>query len=198
MSRLEALAAKKAGKAAKAEWSPPQAADFRDGSVIGVDQSLANCGIVQLAVHNGRLGIMHAEMLRTVAVHDGPEDSLLRFEQIRRQLNECFAVLASPSSVCHETPPIIRRGVPMQRPEASWLAAAAVRAAAGDTGRKVVMLGAQHHKKVTSGNGNAKKPEHHRAMMGWLAGLDVVGLERVTNEDLRDALSIALTYQLEA
>lgn len=192
----EALARFKDKKTAP-PWEPPTLADFREGSVIGIDQSLANCGAVLLSCAKGRLYVHDSQTFRTKRVGDGPEDTLLRFEQMRQMLLTHLGELVPHIPVRHEMPLPIRPGMKGSRPESAWMAAGAVHAAAIDTGHPVSMFGAQHHRKITVNLPKADKIEYHAALMAWAVDLQIVGLNNVTNVDERDGLGIALTHLLE-
>jgi hypothetical protein len=200
---VEDFAAKLGAKAAKKavdSWTPPKLADFPVGSVIGVDQSLAKCGVVWLGRPNpiGNLIVWEARMITTSAVDTGTRDTLLRHDLLHHELYPALRGTRKSYRVAHELPlPIRQRGMKGQRPEASWMAAAAVRSAAWHAGLPLIEVDARHHKKVFCGNANADKKEHHAMLMNWAREEAVMGIEKITNEDLRDAFSIALTALME-
>lgn len=189
---------KRRGVQAKEVWTPPTLDSFGSGVVIGIDQSLANCGVTVVYAAPRHLEVVDSVVLKTTQVAEGPEDSLLRAELMRQMLMDYLRGYESRQRVVHEMPLPIRPGMKGRRPEASWLAAQALRAAAIDQGHPITMMGAQHHKRVTCGMANADKIAHHAVLMMWAADLSVLGLHKVSNEDKRDGFSLALTALIDA
>jgi Holliday junction resolvasome RuvABC endonuclease subunit len=176
----------------KTEWAPPTLASFRLGSVIAFDQAVAKTGIVALAMRQIGLQVVEAALIRTPEVTQGHEDTLQR-AMLMCDRYVAFLRRYDPEEwgVVNELPPHGRQVA--MRPESSWLAALALRHAVARTGHHLMpMVGATTHKKQTSGNHAAKKAAHHEVLMKW-AGPMVMDSSRVTNQDLRDAFSIALT-----
>ncbi len=179
----------------KAPWVPPTRDRFRFGSVIAFDQAVAKTGVVALISTGASLQVMETLLLRTPELAQGPEDTLqrallmqVRYEAFLRRYD------AEHWDVVNELPPLTSlRGM---RPESSWLAALSLRHATAKTGHNMIpMVAASTHKKQTGGNHQATKAEHHAALMEW-AGPMVMDSSLVTNQDLRDAFSIALTAMM--
>lgn len=209
---LESFAAARPAKA-KPAWSPPTMASFVPGGYLGrhvfaFDPSLSGCAGVFLSLH-GRIGTglgvqVHAARKFATSDHGagGYEESLRKALELSAQVEEWIfdEMRGYSSDVCefvHEGPPV--GGGSLIRPEATLLGGAAVRFALDRRNRRCApMVQPQAHKAFVCGPGARKrgfgKKEHHAVLMPWAASLGVTGLELVTNADLRDALSVALTH----
>lgn len=193
---LEALRGKAAAKPAKKTWAPPAREDLATGMVIAVDQSLGATGIVAMSHEAEKITVWDAASYESKSNEIGHEANLRRTLDVSVFLHEFLTQF-------HEVGWVVRHELPLKitqvslgyRPESSLLAAAAVRFAADDLSMPVAeMMDARRHKKITSGNANAGKIEHHAALMTLAADLGITGLEKVTNEGKRDALSIAIAH----
>lgn len=176
----------------KAPWEPPTRDRFRYGGVIAFDQAVAKTGVVALAHSRHGFQVSRAQLLRTPELTQGPEDTLQRAILMQQRYTDFLQLYSVEHwDVVNELPPLTSlRGM---RPESSWLAALSLRHAAARTGHNLLpMVGASTHKKQTGGNHQATKAEHHAVLMEW-AGPMVMDSTLVTNQDLRDAFSIALT-----
>lgn len=206
---LEALAGRRKIKV-KADWTPPTSESFALPSppalprgVLAIDQSLNGCAAVLLGAAriDGR-AVIEVNMVRKFNTGistgvGGYEESLQRGEELYLQLAEWIAQIklfsAAPIQVVHEQPPI--GGGRIVRPESSLLAAFAVRRAANVNDYPVMKMAApQSHKFFTCGDRKADKKKHHAALKILAAELGITGMELITNEDLRDALSIGLFH----
>jgi hypothetical protein len=209
---LEAFRQGKKSKPAKALWEPPISSDFRLPPfpqvrwVIGVDQSLAACGAVLIGGTRRvdslpAFRVMQAWKIATEAPEHvkGFEASLRRAGELNTRfrgfLTASWLDVTGPLELVHETPPPTGVGR-MRSPEASLLAALAIRIAADVASdlRLGDMVPAQSHKLFICGNRNATKAEHHAALKKVAADLGVENFDLVTNEATRDAASIALLH----
>jgi hypothetical protein len=184
-------------KATKPTWAQPTRADLADGHVIAIDQSLANTGIVAMIHHESQLRVVGAESWKIDSDGAvGHEDSLRRAVLVAAMLGEFLDDYRGPEWVLrHELPIPLKPNPKIWRPESSLIAATAVRVIASERRIPVAeMMGAQTHKRITSGQANADKISHHAALEHLAAGLGVGGWELVTNEAKRDAASIALAH----
>lgn len=206
---LEALAGRWKPKA-KAEWMPPTSKSFGLPSypdtprgVLAIDQSLNGCAAVLLgAVRIAGKAVIEVNMVRKFNTGistgvGGYEESLQRAEELYLRLAEWIAQIklfsAAPIQVVHEQPPI--GGGRIVRPESSLLASFAVRRATFACGYPVMkMVAPQSHKFFTCGDRKADKKKHHAALKVLAARLGIAGMDLITNEDLRDALSIGLFH----
>jgi Holliday junction resolvasome RuvABC endonuclease subunit len=126
-----------------------------DGTILAFDQSLAATGWAHLQCRNGEIAVREVGMLPTSPSDRGHEGSLRRAVLIHQQ---ALALIAGvhPDRIAHEAPAV---GGRMARPEASLVAATAIRIAASMYAIPVFMYGAQKVKKRLTGNGNAQKKE---------------------------------------
>lgn len=198
---------RKSSKKAKV-WRPPAPEDFvlADDTlryVLAVDQSISGCAAVLLAAHRQpsgpSLSVMVAQKFATTPVEAGGyEETLQRAQELYGRLAAWITQQVVPRirtdvEVVHEQPPV--GGGRVIRPESSLLAALALRIVAETFAFPVQrMVAPQTHKGFICGNRSADKREHHAALKRVAADLRVSGMELVTNEDLRDALSIGLTH----
>jgi hypothetical protein len=178
-------------------WIPPTAADFYPGRVIGIDQSLAACGVVALVCDEYGPMVVEAVVLKTASVAVGSEDSLQRAVALGAMLRVLLGGYSRAEwAVAHEAPPLGGRGVSDRlgtlRPESSWLSALALRMTLQESGHELrPMVDGIRWKKIVSGNGHSKKAAAHKLMATWAP--QVVGnMDKITNEPKRDALAVAL------
>lgn len=174
------------------EWAPPTLESFGFGDVLSFDQSLTAAGWVRLASYAEGLGVIASGVEKGGMDHlRGHEQNLSRGVVLYDRFGEVVQNNTTASTlIVHETPPV--GGGKMARPEASLLAALALRIAVFDEGLDVEMLGAQPAKKMICGNANADKKTAHAALALHLAPLILGYDEHITNEAKRDALLIAL------
>jgi hypothetical protein len=182
------------------EWTPLTISQFRSGKVLAFDQSLRGCSVVAMSAKTGTysghhtLNVFAVKTFKTNEVEaDGHEGTLQQYVALEMKIAQWMTQqnFSTDWQVVHETPPV--GGGLMARPESSLLAAAAVRTATRGYCLRP-MIGRQKHAKLICGNGNAKKTEHHAALKQSAIDLNISGFEKVTNEGLRDACSIALAF----
>lgn len=192
-----AVAPKPGRKATKAVWTPlTQDRIGRAGTVMAFDQSLRKTAWVVLRYDqdDDHPTVLDAGMCRTK-----PSDSLdgwpstlrdarTQVRQIADAVDGC-AALHGVEVVAHEAPPFGSNRI--RRPESSILTSLAVWLAAETAGVELHMLNNQSAKHLLTGLRSATKPVVGKAVMNltWIRGLHLV-----TNEDLRDAVAVALTY----
>jgi hypothetical protein len=206
---LESFAAARKPKTA-AEWRAPVAEDFvvegyYGRTVLCADPSLRKFAAVLLtgywrtADDTLMLRVLAAKKFST-ASHEagGYEESLRKSLDLVAQLTDWIPQAAAGETlsgieVVHEGPPI--GGGVMVRPEASLLGGMALRVAAQDLGmavRKMVMP--QSHKRFITNIPKATKAQAHSALKTVAVDLGIQGMEKITNEDLRDALLVGLVH----
>lgn len=200
-SGLEALSQRRLQKV-KDVWVPPARADFRPGLVLAFDQSLAATGFVVLEGRlnkNDRveLSILESEVLKTTDSAEGKGGHAENLRRARDQyhaystLLRSFAVHRAHATVAHEAPP--DGGGRIMRPESSLLAALALEIAAEEAGfREGVAVASATHRKLVCGRGNVTKKVAHTGLAMWAPALVSGYSRRITNEALRDGLSVAL------
>lgn len=192
----DALSALRDKKPAKAPWRPPTIDDFRPGGVIAIDQSLSACGAVALHMEQS-LMVLDVAVFRIPAPVDGRggrELDMRRALLLREQVSPWLARMIRTmqmEGVVHEAIP---EGNFIKHPEASLLSAMAVNVAAQDHGISVLTpIHKYTHSNFTCGNSKATKKEHGAALMKLAEELNIFNRQLITNEALRDALSIGLT-----
>lgn len=212
---LKALSAAGKTKPVKAAWRPPRYEDFQAGGYYGrtvlcADPSLRKCAAVLLSVCGDRSDrdrlnffVCAAKTFATES-HDigGYEETLRKALDLSTQLKEWIPEAArghvlKDIEVVHEGPPI-GMGKAMIRPESSLLGGMALRVAARDLGLAVSkMVMPLSHKgfivEIPRGT-RVTKPQHHAALKVVAADLGIQGMGLITNEDLRDALSVGLLH----
>lgn len=193
---LEAFKDKRPVPRTKAEWAPAGLEGLPDGQVLAVDQSLSSSGLVFLSSLDGTIQVEWAVTYRTGDDGEGAgghEANLRRALELERLFSNLLETVSGDPTIVHEAP--TTGGGKVMRPESSLMAAQALRSAAYRWYLAVApMVRAQDHKRFTCGQANATKKDHHRALMIWAEGLGIANLSVITNEHLRDALSIALTH----
>lgn len=157
------------------------------GTVIAVDQSLANTGIVVLSFDHEGFSVGERTTLRSTTSVDGIERCLLRAEELRTEMEEYIRTLPKPDMVVHELPGASNR---LQRPESSLLAALALRTVAGALKYPVAAVSANTAKKFLTGNGNAQKRQVKEHLLICYPHLQPLRL----NEHLIDAIAVGVTY----
>lgn len=163
-------------------------------TVLCFDQSISATGWVY--VESGATGVIVRDcgsiMVPPGDFPKGNAGSLLRTDVMATAVDDVLRRCPTPM-VLHEVPPV--SNAKMSRPEASLMAAVAIRQVARRAGCTIEMVDNRHSKKVLTGNGNADKKQWHAALSAqpWRhAG------PPVSNEGQRDALALALTWLAEA
>lgn len=202
---LESFAGKIPAKPVKT-WSPPKLESLpfsRPRTVVAVDPSLRKFAAVCLRRDERGLSVLAAQKFGTDAHPGGGyEESLRKGLQLIDSFGEWLLWLAqladlSRAEFVHEGPPV--GGGRVVRPEAALLGGFAMRAALQVLcAQAQPMIQPQTHKAFFCGpdarrQGFGKK-EHHAVLMPWAREAGVVGLDLITNEDLRDALSVAVCH----
>jgi len=152
--------------------------------ILSFDQSLSNTGWAY--IEQGR--VVETGNIRTEKEDKGHEDNLNRGVAVYIEVEGLFErfEMGRDTLVVHETPPV---GGRMMRPEASLVAATAIRIAAYRRWVPVAMVGAQRAKKRWTGNGNAKKGAVKEAVLRLHPYLkDLAPM----NEAVIDAIAIGL------
>jgi hypothetical protein len=212
---LKALAAAGKAKPVKAAWRAPRFEDFQAGGYYGrtvlcADPSLRKCAAVLLSICGSRFEparlnfFVHAVKTFATDSHEagGYEESLRKALDLSTQLKEWIPEAArghvlKDIEVVHEGPPI-GMGKAMIRPESSLLGGMALRVAARDLGLAVhKMVMPLSHKgfivEIPRGT-RVTKAQHHAALKVVTADLNIQGMDLITNEDLRDAISVGLFH----
>lgn len=166
---------------------------YQDGEVLAFDQSITATGWVHVSCRRGEAEVVKVGSIKCPpdGYPKGHEGTLLRAEYVGTQMAAILRSVAA-LTVVHEMPPVAT--TKMSRPESSLLTALALRIEARRQGHDVVVVSNQHSKKLLVGNGNATKPQWHKALdrLPWTH----TGY-RPTNEGQRDAMCLALTYLIE-
>lgn len=164
---------------------------FKDGEVFVFDQSIAATGWVHLAHGPGGLDVIACGSLPIPpdGYPKGHAGTLLRADRLGLEVDGLLRRVPV-TTVVHETPPVATGR--MSRPESSLVSATVIRQVAQRHGHPVMMVSNQHSKKVLVRNGNATKPQWHKALdrLTWTG-------PKPTNEGQRDAMCLGLTYLLE-
>ena len=213
---LAAFATKDAARRAAApKWRPPEMTDFHydpfwGRDVVAVDPSLRAFGAVFLTISSVKDQSphvrVHAARKFTSAEGDatGWEANFQRAMQVghdfRLWLSEdVFAGHARIRlEIVHEQPPT--GGGRIIRPEATILGGFATRIAARDIGVLTQrMVAPLSHKNLfcgprKPGEKGVTKAEHHAALKETAGRLGISGMDLITNEATRDALSIGLLH----
>lgn len=196
---LAHLAALLEGKGRKV-WQPPTLDDFGIGRVMAFDQSLSATGMVLVNRTPDMLAVTDAASYSGVPQDleaTGREKDLQRGVHLWAIFSGLFRSLAPEIVLVHEAPPLgAGAGGAMRTPESSIMSAQALRIAARQHSREILMVGPRQHRKLICGNANAKKREEHEAMATLARNLGFLGMEYVTNESKRDAFCVALALLL--
>jgi Holliday junction resolvasome RuvABC endonuclease subunit len=186
----------KAGrKPLKPVWNPLTPDRFTVATeVLSWDQSLRKTAWTWISTEDGPPRVVDAGMCRTKTRDIGGKESWAdRFTDGVSIQDQMLAVLQRLSGdsvrVAHEAPPM--GGGSLRSPHSSVLASQALWIACSRCGITPVSLTPQSAKKLLTGNPKADKPEVGRAVtaLNWLDGRELL-----TNEDLRDAAAIGLTF----
>lgn len=153
------------------------------GRILAFDQSLANTG---WALIDGGL-VTHVGNIKTEAEGKGPEDTFKRGLRVYMAVDELMRwYLTESDTVAHEMPAVARRA---QRPEASYVAAMAIRAAAHNSRIGVEMVNAQHAKKRWTGSAKADKSVVKTALLNLHPYMKDL---RPMNQAITDAIALGL------
>ena len=202
---LESFAAGRKPKQ-KVEWRRPTLDDFQVGysrEVCAVDPSLNGFAAVLLSAVNVRdqvdIMVLAAKRFTTATTAAGGyEESLCKTMELCGLFGEWIVDVARGHSLkdiefVHEGPPI--GGGKFIRPESSLLGGAAMRFALLMLGMSPHrMIQPQSHKLFICGDRKATKKDHHAALKVLATDLGISGMEHITNEDQRDALSVGLLH----
>jgi hypothetical protein len=150
-------------------------------------------GLVFLEVHDGQVYIQEAKTLSTKGTEDGGWES--NFDRAQ-EISELLCALLEDwvdgwdiAQAVHEAPP--SGGGTIMRPESSILGGREFRRVSWELLLPIdKLVTPQSHKKLICGNHIAKKKQHHDAIRELLPKIHDSRL--ITNEALRDALSIGL------
>ena len=183
-------------KQAKKIWTPLDLSKLPDCDVIACDPSLTALGLVWIHIEDSTVAIAGAERLSTVPTGDrvGWEDTFYRAELMEALIDALIDLWTEqeiPDNVLgvHEAPP--SGGGAMMRTESSILTGYAFRQVMNSYNIEIdKTVTPQSHKKLLCGNHIAKKTEHHEAIKTLLP--HILGNAVITNEAMRDALSIGL------
>lgn len=176
------------------KWSELDLASLPNGRIIACDPSLAATGLVFIEVHDGEVYVLGAETVGTTKTDKvGWEDTFLRAHSLKQALSSVLEPWVHDfgggmATAVHEAPPV---GSGMLRKESSILAGYNFEQIAEQLG--VVadpLVTPMAHKYLICGNGRAGKKEHHEALKRLMQS--IFDSKTITNEALRDALSIAL------
>lgn len=186
---------------AKPEWREPELTDLAHGRWLAFDPSLSSTGWVLIDYWGGRvLKVLSAGTLvgRFPEGATGWAKNFAAAEDLHTQVRNLLRDLADTidTYVAHEAPPM--GGGKFAQPESAIMASLMIRRAvlAEPCGRSLwlrPMVRPQDHKRVTCGNPNAKKIEHHKALRVLMERLAPGSTKIVTNEHGRDAFSVGIT-----
>ncbi len=200
-SGLESLSQRRVQKI-KDVWVHPTREDFRPGYILAFDQSLAATGFVLLEGVRDKhdrleLSIKESEVIKTVDSAEGKGGHAENLRRAHDQYRNYFTLLKSFSvyrghaRIAYESPP--DGGGRIMRPESSLLAALALRIATEEaTFAPGITVASATHRKLVCGRGNVTKKVAHTGLALWAPALVNGYTKHITNEALRDALSIAL------
>lgn len=180
--------------AVKRQWFPLDLNALPNCRIIACDPSFSAMGIVFLEVYDGQVTVNGAEKLATEPTAEGGwESNFARAEELYGRISYIFSEWledwGAGTIAVHESPP--SGGGNLMRIESSILGGREFRRAATQWSVPIgKLVTPQSHKKLLCGNHIAKKPEHHAAIKLLLP--DILDSKVITNEALRDALSIAL------
>jgi Holliday junction resolvasome RuvABC endonuclease subunit len=155
---------------------------------------LTASGLVFIEIHDGEVYVLGAQVVGTTKTDKvGWEDTFIRAHALKSQLRAVlepwtFDYGHTMVEAVHEAPPV---GSGMLRKESSILAGYNFEQVAEEMGVIGAPLVTPHaHKFLICGNGRAGKKEHHEALKKLMTS--IFDAKLITNEALRDALSIGL------
>lgn len=157
-------------------------------TVLGVDQSLSNTGMVVVAIGTVP-DLLSKHMLTSRSAVEGTESALRRAVELHGEFRNFMKLMSSweVDEIIHETPPTANR---MQRPESSLLAAMGLRLAAEEFGLPYLAVHSNTAKLHFTGSGVAKKPVMHERMWGIYPEIKAKKL----NEHQADALALVIAH----
>lgn len=168
-------------------WSLKPIESHFTGRILAFDQSLSATGWVMLDCAGGRLTIQAVGMITTGSSNKGTLGSLERADEIGDKA-ERIIESAVPDMIAHETPP--SGGGRLMRPEASLMAAVAIRrAAARFMVQHISMQHAQSGKARFTGQRGADKKDVHAVLRSMLP--EIEGF-KPNNDNTRDALIVGV------
>lgn len=178
---------------AKKKWVELDLAALPNCRFIACDPSLAATGLVFIEVHDGEVYVLGAETVGAAKTDKvGWEDTFLRAHYLKvalRAILESWVHDFGGGVAVHEAPPV--GGGSMMRTESTILAGYSFEQVAEELGMELAPLVTPNaHKFLLSGNGRATKKEHHVKVKELLPS--IFDGKCITNEALRDALSVAL------
>jgi hypothetical protein len=185
-------------KAAKQPWQPPTRPQLGLGRMVCFDPSLSATGVVDLEHTPDRLVVHGAWTLRGEAPsgYTGREREMREGLILRARIVDLLITYDSGVTALTEAPPI--GGGRIKAPESAMLGCLAVHVAALDANVPMgPMYYPQRHRALTCGQALIKKEKHHPLLMELAAELAIEGLEKVSNEHRRDALSVGLAFLIE-
>lgn len=183
----------KAGPTGPKGWEPLRAETLGYGTGLCLDQSLTATGmvIIQHVFPASAPTVIRSAKWSTEHEGKGVLTALRRGIDVYRMMKATLRDLPVPIDwVAHESPP---NPSAMKNTDTSSLQASqALWCAMDELGLgEPEMIGSQPGKKLVCGNGNAKKPEAHKALkedvLPWIVNSQVI-----TNEAHRDALMVGL------
>jgi hypothetical protein len=181
--------------AKKKVWHPLDLAALPNCRIIACDPSLTALGMVFLEVHESQAVILGAEKLSTARTDKvGWEDTFERAKTmeglVAAVMTDWLEDFGSGNLMAFvESPPI--GGGPLVRVESTLLTGYGFTKQALEQDIAVgPLVMPQAHKWLLCGNYRAVKKEHHEELKKLLP--DILDGKLITNEALRDALSIAL------
>jgi hypothetical protein len=198
LTGLQALRSGGETKAAKARakkppWAPLDLTTLQPGTYLACDQSIKACGVVLFEVMPERdRWAVHMAQKIVGGESANPAEALESAVRLHALIYSYVAQWVSGTDwghvrAVHEHPPV--GGGSIRHPESSYLGSLAFRLATAHI-PLLPMVRKQDHALLICGNRYADKREHHAQLKLLFDRID--GSELVTNEAMRDALSIAL------
>lgn len=190
-------------------WRPLTPTDFTVDSclVLSFDQSFMSSGYVEIFVEDGTINVGRTETIKPPKETEnlaGFEQDYARAAYLEERAFDLIrmAPVHEHVLILHEMPAVSQARTRVKiNPIPSRMGGQAIRSAVRRVEAvyavefpPVKMMQAQKAKRITCGNAKADKKEAHSALMllGW-----VNGLERLTNEHLRDAGMNGLVAAME-
>lgn len=187
--------ATKAEAKKRPDWEPPDLATLSFGQLLCFDPSLSATGFVALVHDQSGMVVTDARTMKGTAPDGftGWEAAMSQVEDLEDQ----FTALATRYNryeweIAIEQPPM--GGGKIAAPESALLVCKTVRSVFRRLGFLLLpMVSPQSHKRTTVNRPNAKKAEHHKLLRPMLEALPLGGLDKITNEAKRDAISVGIT-----
>lgn len=175
------------------KWVELDLATLPNCRFIACDPSLAASGLVFIEVHDGEVYVLGAETVGTTKTDKlGWADTFQRAHELKtalRPILESWLHDYGGGVAVHEAPPA--GGGEMMRIESTILAGYSFEQVAEELGMESApLVTPQAHKFFICGKARAGKKEHHAKLKEYLPA--ILDGKYITNEALRDALSIAL------